>query len=319
MIKKKLFAIGEALIDFIPAQTGCDFSEVRSFSPQVGGAPANVCGAFVRLGGHAALLTQLGNDPFGHKIAAEFASYGIEMQHVPFTDEANTALAFVSLAKDGNRTFSFYRKPSADLLFAPEQINASWLEDAFALHFCSVSLVDSPMRRAHETAIAYAAKAGSLISFDPNLRFPLWPDRDALRTTVREFMPKAHVLKISDEELSFITGCQDIEQALPVLFVGNVALVLYTCGSNGAWAFTRKARAFSPSCKVTPIDTTGAGDAFIGSFLYQMAQADVTTASLPGLTAEQLKSWLDFSNRYCSISVQSHGAIASYPTSAQMG
>ena len=270
MAHDTLYAIGEALIDMIPSKTGCSFAEVPSFSPRVGGAPANVCGAYARLGGDSALLTQLGDDPFGHKIIDELAAWGIDTSHICLTDKANTALAFVSLEADGNRTFSFYRKPSADLLYAPEQVDTSLFANAYALHFCSVALVESPMREAHKTAIAAARSAGTIIDFDPNLRFPLWPDRDALRRTVLEFLPLADVVKISDEELEFLTGTSDIEAALPSLFVGHVQLVLYTCGSAGAHAYTRTAHGFSASKPVKAVDTTGAGDGFIGSFLWQL-------------------------------------------------
>lgn len=318
MAGNTLLAIGEALIDFIPAQTGCDFDAVESFSPRVGGAPANVCGAFARLGGRAALLTQLGDDPFGRKIARELEGFGVSTRYIPFTDAANTALAFVSLGADGGRTFSFYRNPSADLLYAPDQLRDEAFRDLFALHFCSVALVESPMRRTHEAAIARAAQAGALISFDPNLRFPLWPDREALKKTVWEFLPKADLLKISDEELEFLTGTRVIEDALPRLFAGRVGLILYTCGGGGAYAFTRTARAFAPSQKVAATDTTGAGDGFIGSFLWQLHQAGVTPGSLAGLSEAQLTDWLRFSGKFCGYSVQRSGAIASYPTAAVM-
>ena len=215
MSDRILFSIGEALIDMIPSRVGCSFDEVPAFSPRVGGAPANVCAAVARLGGRSALLSQLGDDPFGHKIARALAECGVELSHLEFTGKASTALAFVSLAENGERTFSFCRKPSADLLYAPEQIDPGWFSQAFALHFCSVALVESPMREAHKTAIAAARSAGTIIDFDPNLRFPLWPDRDALRRTVLEFLPLADVVKISDEELEFLTGTSDIEAALP--------------------------------------------------------------------------------------------------------
>ena len=251
-----LFSIGEALIDMIPSRVGCTFDEVPSFSPRTGGAPANVCAAFARLGGASSFLTQLGDDPFGHKIARELEACGIDLSHLVFTDKANTALAFVSLEEDGNRTFSFYRKPSADLLYAPEQIDLAWFRDAFALHFCSVSLVDSPMRHAHLAAIGAAREAGAIVSFDPNLRFPLWPDREMLRQTVLQFLPLSNILKVSDEELEFLTGTADIEAALPQLFAGDVQLVLYTCGSKGAYAYTRAAHAFAPCQKVRAVDST---------------------------------------------------------------
>ena len=310
-----LFSIGEALIDMIPTRSGCEFSEVPSFMPRIGGAPANVCGAFARLGGQAALLTQLGNDPFGHMLADRLAGYGIDVSRVPFTDAANTALAFVSLGTDGSRTFSFYRNPSADLLYAAEQIDPDWFRDAFALHFCSVGLVESPMRGAHSAAIRAVQDAGALVSFDPNLRFPLWPDREALRRTVWEFLPQADILKISDEELEFLTGTADIRAALPALFTGRVQLILYTCGSAGAYAFTRAAEGFAPCTPVRAVDTTGAGDGFIGSFLWQLHRAGVTAASLPSLSAETLTEALRLSNAFCGVSVQAHGAIDSYPTS----
>ena len=310
-----LFSIGEALIDMIPTRSGCEFSEVPSFMPRIGGAPANVCGAFARLGGQAALLTQLGNDPFGHMLADRLAGYGIDVSRVPFTDAANTALAFVSLGTDGSRTFSFYRNPSADLLYAADQIDPDWFRDAFALHFCSVGLVESPMRGAHSAAIRAVQDAGALVSFDPNLRFPLWPDREALRRTVWEFLPQADILKISDEELEFLTGTADIRAALPALFTSRVQLILYTCGSAGAYAFTRAAEGFAPCTPVRAVDTTGAGDGFIGSFLWQLHRAGVTAASLPGLSAETLTEALRLSNAFCGVSVQAHGAIDSYPTS----
>ena len=356
MEKNTLVAIGEALIDFIPAQTGCSFAQVESFSPKCGGAPANVCGAYTCLGGKSRMITQLGNDPFGHKIADELEENGIDISCIPFTDEANTALAFVSLAEDGNRTFSFYRKPSADMLLTAEQVKPEWFADAYALHFCSVSLGDFPMKEAHRTAIACARGNGALISFDPNLRFPLWKDEKSLYDAVWDFIPLADVLKVSDEELYFLThgaeagkqagessesygknsvkmsyvpgelnisdelsgreseklaelsGESDEEKeflsdkekvakAIEKLFVGNVKLVIFTCGSEGAYAYTRKLQAFAPSQKVKAVDTTGAGDGFIGSFLYALNQLGITPRTVEALDEPQLTKCLDFSNR----------------------
>jgi fructokinase len=315
---KKLVAIGEALIDFIPVQNGCAIKEVEEFKPAVGGAPANVCGAFTRLGGESALITQLGNDPFGDKIVDEFASHGIDCSYIRRTDEANTSLAFVALEKDGNREFSFYRKPGADMLLEAKHVKKEWFSDAYAHHFCSVSLGDFPMKEAHRQAISYAKEAGALISFDPNIRLPLWESEEALRKTILDFLPCADIVKISDEELEFITGKTTIKEAADLLFAGDTKLVIYTKGSQGSECYTKNAFAGAASKKVKAVDTTGAGDAFIGSFLYQLYENKITSSNLGELKPEQMEKFLAFSNAYCGKSVQKRGAIASYPTKAEM-
>lgn len=319
MSKDTLLAIGEALIDFIPSRSGCTFDEVESFSPSVGGAPANVCGAFSRLGGRSRLITQLGDDPFGRKIEKELAGDGIDTSCISFTPKANTALAFVSLGQYGERTFSFYRKPSADMLFSPEQLRPEWFADAYALHFCSVALGGLPMRAAHKRAVSYARDAGAIVSFDPNLRFQLWDDREALRRVVLEFLPCADILKLSDEETEFITGEKDLRDAVETLFEGNVKLVIVTCGKDGAYAFTGENEVYSLPQGGLAMDSTGAGDGFIGSFLWKLHDDGVTADELDRLDSDRLGELLEFSNRFCGISVQQHGAIASYPTLSQMG
>lgn len=312
MKKDALIAIGEALIDFIPDKTGCDFENVTSFSPKIGGAPANVCGAFSVLGGKSKIITQLGADPFGRKIEKELKTFGIDTSLISFTDKANTALAFVSLENNGNRTFSFYRNPSADMLFDEDQITENMFDDAYALHFCSVSLGDFPMKEAHKAAIEMATKKDAIISFDPNLRFPLWKSKEKLFKTVHEFIPLSDIIKISDEELEFLTGEKEIENALPQLFTGNVKLIIYTCGSKGAYAYTRTEKAFSPCEKVKAVDTTGAGDGFIGSLLFGLKSMEKTKDTLEKITKSELEKILHFSNRFCGESVKHNGAINSY-------
>ncbi len=315
---KKLVAIGEALIDFIPTEKGCSLGEVDTFHPVTGGAPANVCGAYTKLGGTSEMITQLGNDAFGDKIEKDLKGFGIQTEHIIRTDEANTCLAFVSLMEDGNREFSFYRKPSADMLLQKQDINEKWFENSFALHFCSVSLGEYPMKYAHKTAIEYAKKAGAIISFDPNIRLPLWNDHKALKNTVLEFLPYADILKISDEELEFITGYQTIEQAKEILFQGNVKVVIFTKGAEGAEVYTNHMKATSEGKKVKALDTTGAGDAFIGSFLYQLSADGMTAETLSDLSEQKAVEYMNFSNAYCAYSIQGKGAIASYATMEDM-
>ena len=315
---KKLFAIGEALIDFIPEESGKELRYVSGFQPKVGGAPANVCGAYVKLGGEGALITQLGADPFGDKILEEFTECGIDCSHVKRTEKANTSLAFVALKEDGNREFSFYRKPGADMMMEAKDIEDSWFTDVFALHFCSVSLGDFPMKEAHKKAIDCGLRSRAVISFDPNIRLALWENPEALRNVIWEFAPMAHVLKISDEELEFITGETDIKTALPKLLQGNTKVVIYTRGADGAECYTEHHSAFSPTEKVTAVDTTGAGDGFIGAFLFCMARDGVTVEDLSDLSSEKMTQYLTFANKFCGRSVTKHGAIASYPSLAEM-
>ncbi len=317
-MKNKLIALGEALIDFIPDKTGCEFYEVTGFEPKVGGAPANVCCAFTVLGGRSGMITQLGNDPFGDKILRELVSFGIDTSRIARTAVANTALAFVSLSRDGGRTFSFYRKPSADMLYTAEQLDRGYFSDAYAFHFCSVDLGDFPMREAHRRAITYAKHSGALVSFDPNLRFMLWDDAEKLRQTVKEFIPYADILKISDEELEFITGETQIENALAALFEKGVRLVVYTCGAKGGYAFTKTASAFGRPSAVAAVDTTGAGDGFIGAFLYQLYESGVTADDLAAVDPATLQRCVDFAVRFSEISITKRGAMSSYPTKEEM-
>lgn len=230
------------------------------------------------------------------------------------TSEANTSLAFVSLVKNGHRDFSFYRNPAADMLLSAEQIKPTFFCDAYALHFCSVSLGNYPMKEAHRAAINMALNQGAIISFDPNVRLPLWNDPESLLRTIREFIPFAHILKISDEELEFITGFDTVEQAKEILFCGNVKVVLLTKGANGAEAHTRTSQAIVTSHDIHAIDSTGAGDAFIGSFLYQLNRDKIDCKMLGTLNEKVLAKLLQYSNEYCEYSIQRNGATASYAT-----
>lgn len=310
---KKLIAIGEALIDFIPDQAGGAIKDINAFLPAVGGAPANVCGAFTKLGGRSEMITQLGMDGFGDKILEVFENAGIGSSFVKRSDKANTSLAFVALKEDGNREFSFYRNPGADMLFEAEDVKKEWFEDAYALHFCSVSLGEFPMKEAHCRAIQYALEYDAIVSFDPNLRPALWKDSAEMIETVKEFIPLADIVKISDEELESITGETSIEAALEKLFTDRVKLVIYTEGSKGAKAFTKKVSAMAECAKVKAVDTTGAGDGFIGAFLWCLHRDSITAGGLEELSAEKLEEYLKFANAFCGISVQKKGAIPSYP------
>ena len=260
---KKVISIGEALIDFIPHEKGVALKDVSNFLRVAGGAPLNVAAAVSKLGGKSQMLTKLGVDGFGDHILEEVKPLGVDVSKVLRTKEANTALAFVSLKEDGERDFSFYRNPSADMLLNASEIEEEVFVEGGILHFCSVSLIDAPIKDAHRKAIEFAKKNNCLISFDPNVRLPLWETPEACRKAILEFLPLANIVKISDEELEFITGIADEAEALNFLLQGDVEVIIYTKGTNGAEFITRERKVFSPSFKVQAQDTTGAGDSFI--------------------------------------------------------
>nr|WP_307991870.1 carbohydrate kinase [uncultured Niameybacter sp.] len=315
---KKIFAIGEALIDFIPSKKGCQLKDVISFERVAGGAPANVCAAIAKLGGKASFITKLGQDAFGDYIIEVLKSAGVECEHILRTNKANTGLAFVSLREDGNRDFSFYRNPSADLLLEADEIQEQWFKDCYGLHFCSVDLVESPMKYAHKKVIDYTLAHDGIVSFDPNVRLPLWQSEEACREAILEFLPYAHIIKISDEELEFITGYKEMDKALPKLFEGNAQIIIYTKGGDGAEIYTRKAKVCVEGNKLKVVDTTGAGDSFIGAFLYRLLENEVNQRELGSLSEDSLKDYLSFANDYAGYSTLGKGAIGSYATLSEI-
>lgn len=311
---KKVISIGEALIDFIPNEKGVALKDVSNFLRVAGGAPLNVAAAVSKLGGKSQMITKLGIDGFGDHILEEVKPLGVDISKVLRTKEANTALAFVSLREDGERDFSFYRNPSADMLLNASEIEEEVFTEGGILHFCSVSLIDAPIKDAHRKAIEFAKKHNCLISFDPNVRLPLWETPESCREAILEFLPFANIVKISDEELEFITGITDETEALNFLLQGDVEVIIYTKGTNGAEFITKERKIFSPSFKVQAQDTTGAGDSFIGSFLYQVAEGDNTLESLVNLSEDKVKEILTFSNATAALTVCKRGAIGALPT-----
>ena len=307
---KKVVAIGELLIDFVPQQKGCSLDEVTHFERVAGGAPANVAAAVARLGGRAAMVSQVGEDAFGTHILKVLRSNGVDTTHVFRTGRANTGLAFVSLDATGNREFSFFRNPSADLFLSQDQITADIFDDCAALHFCSVDLVDWPVRAAHRKAIGLARRAGAIVSFDPNVRLPLWSSPEECQAAIREFLPYADLVKLSDDEVEFVTGCADERDAAEKLFAMGCRLLIVTRGTDGSAAYTSAgAQGFAETLRVPVTDTTGAGDSFIGSLLYQLTRDGVDCGGLAALTGEQLTRYLAFSAQYASLTVQHKGAV----------
>ena len=312
-MKNRLCGIGEALIDFIPDVKGQRLKDVPSFTRVAGGAPANVIGAVTKLGIPSKMLTKLGDDPFGDYIIDVLNEAGIDTSNIERDQEGETALAFVSLAADGNRDFKFYRKNSADLRYSVDDIPEDILDDCGMIHFCSVDLVESPMKEAHKKLIDMAIEKGVKVSFDPNLRFSLWDDLDALKKTVNDFIPYADIIKISDEELEFITGKTDIKDAAPeLLSAGRGKYVIYTKGADGAEIYTKDRMVEAPGYSIEVRDTTGAGDSFIGAFLFCILRDEVE--DLNSVSKDKLYEYLDFANAYAANTSTKEGALAAMAT-----
>ena len=306
-----LYAIGEALIDFVPSRPGKPDADIR-YTPAVGGAPLNVAAAYARLGGKSYILSQVGEDAFGEQIAATAQAAGVDTRYLKRSRDAKTALAFVTLHDNGEREFAFYRDPSADMLYAADNLAAIAPQPGDILHYCSVSLTPCPMREAHRVAIERFRAAGALISFDINLRLPLWKNPADLHAAVQEYLPLADIIKISDDELEFVTGERDPARGIGQLHRGAVKHVIYTRGAQGAaWYDASGQRGAVDAYKVQALDATGAGDAFIGGLLAEMSRLNLDLQQ--ALADEHIAALLRHAAAVGAITTLQRGAINSMP------
>ncbi|MCX7772245.1 MAG: PfkB family carbohydrate kinase [Clostridia bacterium] len=310
-----IFTMGEALIDFIPEQKGLPLKDVNSFIKAPGGAPANVACAIAKLGGKSAFIGKLGEDAFGSFLTETMAQCGVDTSRILYTNKANTSLAFVSLKHDGNREFTFYRNPGADMLLSEHEIQDHWFSRSDILHFGSVGLIEAPIKSAHKKAIQAIKAKGGLVSFDPNVRLPLWKSPEDCRKAIIEFLPYADILKISDEELEFITGISNPKEAVASLFKGDVKAIAFTKGRKGAEFHTRDFSVSVSGICVEAVDTTGAGDAFIGSLLYKLVTEDF---SLLQPIKERALEIIAYANTVAALTITRKGAISSLPTQAEV-
>lgn len=297
-------SFGELLIDFVSNESGVTVGEASGFQKKPGGAPANVAAAVAKLGHPCAFMGKVGDDPFGHYLSGVLAEAGVDVSGLRFSKEARTMLAFVSLAEAGERSFMFYRHPSADILMTPDDIKMDLLDAARIFHFGSITLIGEPSRSATLAAAQAARERGLVISYDPNLRLPLWPDEDAAREGMFTGLEYAQVLKVSEEELVFLTGGDDVR----LLWRDQLQLIFVTEGANGATAHTRDGSVALDGYTVTPVDTTGAGDAFVAGVLVSILENDDYT------DLEMLRETLRLANAAGALATTQRGAIPSLPT-----
>ena len=256
----ELYSIGEALIDFLPCSE-------NTFHPVVGGAPANVAACYAKLGGNATFLGKVGDDIFGNKIIKTLQETKVDTSYISKTKKANTALSFVNLRENGEREFSFYRNPSADMFLSIKNNKNINYNHNDILHFCSIDLIDMPIKKATKFAIKKIKKTGGTISFDPNIRKNLWDNHKKYKKTINSFIKYADILKFSEDELEFIFGNSIYSNIADKLIKKGAKIIIFTFGKNGSKCFIKDKEFSQNSFKIKCVDTTGAGDSFIGTFL----------------------------------------------------
>jgi fructokinase len=258
---------GDLLIDFVPTESGLPLAEVETFRRAPGGAAANVAVGLARLGAKSAFMGKVGDDVFGHLLARTLADEGVDTSPLRFDDRARTALAFVSLKADGERDFLFYRHPSADMLFTKDEVDEAAIATAPVFHFDSISLAAPGPRETALFAADQAKSAGKPVSFDANLRLPLWASADAAKAGIRQGLARATIAKFSDDELDFLTGSRDAAVMRRELWHDGLELMVLSVGKAGSILVTRDGELPVPTFPVRAVDTTGAGDGFVAGLL----------------------------------------------------
>lgn len=307
----KLICMGDCIADMLPDGAGS-----LTYTAKMGGAPANVCVAAAKLGVRACFLGKLADDAFGRFLLAELKSYGVDTSLTAVDKSCKTGLAFVALSPDGDREFFFYRDTPADASLSPDEVKEDMFEDGDVLHFCSISLKPSPTRDAIEKAARIAREKGATVSFDVNLRLNLWDnDEEALRNAVFSFLPYGDIIKVTDEELVFLTGSDDEAAGVKKIFAAaeNAKLVFVTKGAAGAsvWEPSLGHRDYAAVPRKA-VDTTGAGDCFVGGIVYNLLDGGFS------LTTDGSERAVKFAMCACAYAISEKGAATAMPTLTQV-
>jgi sugar/nucleoside kinase (ribokinase family) len=301
-------ALGELLIDFTPY--GLSENNQTLFEQNPGGAPANVLASLSKWGMKTAFLGKVGDDPFGHELKQTLKSANMDVEGLHCSKEAPTTLAFVQLSRTGERSFSFYRNPGADQLLTSGEVKYEKIARASIFHFGSISMTHEPSRSATIQAVQYAKKNGKIVSFDPNLRVSLWDDLDTAKEQIFQGMSFADILKLSIEELEFLTGTLDLVAGTEqIRKTFPICVILVTLGREGSFARMGDTTVRVPGFDVQAIDATGAGDAFLAGILYQVLKCPYDRWN-----SEILESALRFANAAGALATTKKGAIPAIPS-----
>jgi len=301
-------SFGELLIDFVATERGVAVGDASGFIKAPGGAPANVAVGLAKLGIPSAFMGQVGDDFFGHHLADVLAGQGVDVSALRFSAQAMTMLAFVAVAADGERSFVFYRKPSADMLMTAADVDKALLARCDLFHFGSITLIDEPARSATLAAVRHAKAKGALISYDPNLREPLWSSPEAARQGILTGLEYADIVKVSEEELAFLTETNDLQVAAQKLWGTSLRLLVVTRGAGGCWAKTAHNTWDVHGFKISVEDTIGAGDGFVAGLLSAVLEMGADWDQQDLLPA------LQRANAVGALTATRQGAIPALPT-----
>ena len=311
--KYDVTALGELLIDFTENGNSEQGNPLMEANP--GGAPCNMLAMIQKLGGTTAFIGKVGKDMFGRQLKTAVEAVGIDTRNLMEDEEVHTTLAFVHTFPDGDRDFSFYRNPGADMMLTKEEIQEDLIRNSKVFHFGTLSSTHEGVREATRYAIDVAKEAGCLISFDPNLRPPLWNTLEDARKEIEYGLSKADILKISDNEVEFLCGTSDYDEGAKMLIEKyNIPFVCVTLGKDGSRAYYKGMRVEVPGfVQKNTIETTGAGDTFCGCMLHYIIQH-----GLEDLTEENLRELLTFANAAASVITTRKGALAVMPSKEEV-
>jgi len=301
-------SVGELLIDFAPV--GADDTGYPVIAAKPGGAPPNFLAALAEYGAKTAMISKVGTDAFGEMLIKTLSDIGIETSGIIKDSTVFTTLAFVTLDEAGDRSFSFSRKPGADTCLRFDEVDLSLIDKTKIFHFGTLSLTNEPSRETTQKAVSYAGKAGKLITFDPNLRMPLWKDPEEAKVQILWGLKQADIVKISDEEVEFLWSCSEREGAEKLLNEFGVKLAMVTSGPKGALLQNKRGVAVASCPPVTPVDTTGAGDIFGGSAVSRILKAGKAPEDLE---QDELADIAAFAVTAASLSTQKPGGLPSVP------
>lgn len=311
--KYDVTALGELLIDFTENGNSEQGNPLMEANP--GGAPCNMLSMIQKLGGTTAFIGKVGKDMFGRQLRQAVESVGIDTRNLMEDEEVHTTLAFVHTFPDGDRDFSFYRNPGADMMLAKEEIQEDLIRNSKVFHFGTLSSTHEGAREATRYAIDVAKEAGCLVSFDPNLRPPLWKTLEDARKEIEYGLSKTDILKISDNEVEFLCGTSDYDEGAKMLIEKyNIPFVCVTLGKDGSRAYYKGMCVEVPGfVQKNTIETTGAGDTFCGCMLHYIIQH-----GLEDLTEENLRELLTFANAAASVITTRKGALAVMPSKEEV-